>query len=144
MDNITQHHYWISRMPAVAASTALAFSGVLMLAAITTQSAQAQTFTTLASFDGTNGSAPYAPLVQATNGKLYGTTNQDGSYGEGTVFEITPSGTLRTLYNFCPQSGCKDGAFPFAALVQATNGICTGQQPAAGPTATMARFSKSP
>jgi uncharacterized repeat protein (TIGR03803 family) len=104
----------------------------------------AQTLTTLYSFDAKDGAYSSAGLVQATDGDFYGTNSRGGAHGKGTVFKITPSGTLRTLYNFCPQSGCKDGAFPFAALVQATNGICTGQQPAAGPTATMARFSKSP
>ncbi len=45
-----------------------------------------------------------------------------GANGVGTVFKITPSGTLTTLYSFCPQSGCTDGAEPNAALVQATDG----------------------
>ena len=40
----------------------------------------------------------------------------------GTVFKITPSGTLTTLYSFCAQSGCTDGEFPLAGLVQDTNG----------------------
>jgi hypothetical protein len=32
------------------------------------------TLTTLLSFDGPNGTNPYATLVQATNGNFYGTT----------------------------------------------------------------------
>ena len=41
----------------------------------------------------------------------------------GTVFKITPGGTLTTLYNFCSQSGgCPDGSQPYAGLVQDTNG----------------------
>jgi uncharacterized repeat protein (TIGR03803 family) len=81
----------------------------------------AQTFTTLHSFDGTDGSSPNAGLVQATNGDLYGTTQAGGANGSGTVFKITPSGTLTTLYSFCSQSGCTDGDGP-NPLVQATNG----------------------
>src|ERR1039458_2799327 len=84
------------------------------------------TFTALYSFclqngcpDGTN---PYAGLVQATNGDFYGTTSQGGANGGGTVFKITPTGTLTTLYNFCSQSNCTDGKYPYAALVQATDG----------------------
>jgi uncharacterized repeat protein (TIGR03803 family) len=79
-----------------------------------------QAFTTLASFNGTNGSSPYAGLVQATNGDFYGTTF-NGAEGGGTVFKITPSGVLTTLYSFCSQSGCTYGDSPLAALVQATD-----------------------
>ena len=85
-----------------------------------------QTFTTLLSFNGTDGSNPVAGLVQATNGDLYGTTELGGAYSEGTVFKITPSGTLTTLYSFCSQSGCTDGELPEAGLVQATNGDLYG------------------
>jgi uncharacterized repeat protein (TIGR03803 family) len=54
----------------------------------------AQTFTTLHIFDGSDGQLPYAGLIQATDGKLYGTTQSGGANGSGTVFKITPSGAL--------------------------------------------------
>jgi uncharacterized repeat protein (TIGR03803 family) len=85
-----------------------------------------QAFTTLASFDGTDGAYPQAGLVRATNGDLYGTTETGGANGAGTVFKITPSGTLTTLYSFCSQGGCTDGSNPYAGLVQATNGDLYG------------------
>ncbi len=85
----------------------------------------AQTFTTLHSFDSTDGSYPYAGLVQATNGDLYGTTEHGGANGYGTVFKITPSGTLTTVHSFCSVlnvSGyCTDGQLP-SGLIQATDG----------------------
>ncbi len=80
------------------------------------------TLKTLHSFDGTDGSVPYAGLVQATNGNLYGTTVEGGLYGYGTVFKITPSGTLKTLHSF----DGTDGAIPHAGLVQATDGNLYG------------------
>jgi len=84
------------------------------------------TLTTLYSFcsqsECTDGGAPWAGLVQAANGDLYGTTAGGGTSGNGTVFKITPSGTLTTLYSFCPQGVCTDGASPVAGLVQAANG----------------------
>jgi uncharacterized repeat protein (TIGR03803 family) len=89
-------------------------------------------FITLASFDGTDGSYPDAGLVQATNGDLYGTTLNGGASSVGTVFEITPSGTLTTLYSFCSQGGCMDGEIPEAVLVQATNGDLYGTTYAGG------------
>jgi uncharacterized repeat protein (TIGR03803 family) len=93
-----------------------------LLCATTAIPLPAQTFTTLHSFDSTDGSEPSAALVQATNGNLYGTTVYGGANGDGTVFKITPGGTLTTLYSFCARSGCADGENPYAALVQATDG----------------------
>jgi len=72
-----------------------------------------------------DGMIPQGGLVQAANGDLYGTTWGGGAsiYGTyGTVFSITPSGTLTTLYSFCLESGCPDGSGPSGSLVQATNG----------------------
>jgi len=84
------------------------------------------TLITLHSFNGTDGSYSQAGLVQATDGNFYGTTSGGGTncypYECGTVFKITPNGTLTTLYNFCSQSNCSDGDNPTAALVQATDG----------------------
>ncbi len=87
--------------------------------------ASAQTVTTLASFDKANGrdpGFPAAPLVQGTNGNFYGTTVAGGRNDEGTVFEITPAGKLHTLYSFCSQASCSDGAVANAGLVQSTDG----------------------
>jgi uncharacterized repeat protein (TIGR03803 family) len=84
------------------------------------------TLTTLYNFCSqsfcTDGQTPYAGLVQATDGNFYGTTYSAGEGYAGTVFKITPSGTLTTLYRFCSQSGCTDGGGPLAGLVQATDG----------------------
>ena len=84
------------------------------------------TLTTLHSFDGTDGSAPAAGLVQAANGSLYGTTSNGGAGTLGTIFKMTPAGTLTTLYSFCLQGGCPDGELPRGALVQATDGNLYG------------------
>jgi uncharacterized repeat protein (TIGR03803 family) len=88
------------------------------------------TFSTLYAFCHESGCAdgfqPYAGLIQATDGNLYGVTSGGGTNGSGTVFQITPAGTLTTLYRFCSQPGCVDGANPLVALVQATNGDLYG------------------
>ncbi len=65
-------------------------------------------------------------LVQAANGDFYGITGGGGDNAVGTVFKITPGGTLTTLYSFCSQSGCADGSGPVGGLVQATNGDLYG------------------
>jgi uncharacterized repeat protein (TIGR03803 family) len=97
-------------------------SAVFLLCATTAIELPAQTFATLHSFDGTDGALPPAGLIQATDGNFYGTTGIAGANSDGTVFKITPSGTLTTLYNFCSQSGCADGQNPSAGLIQATDG----------------------
>jgi uncharacterized repeat protein (TIGR03803 family) len=96
--------------------------GVFLLWATAAAALPAQTYTTLFSFNGTNGNDPSGALVQATNGSLYGTTEQGGANGDGTVFKITPSGTLTTVWNFCSEYSCADGAGPNAGVIQATNG----------------------
>jgi uncharacterized repeat protein (TIGR03803 family) len=93
-----------------------------VLFAATAMALPAQTFTTLHSFDGTDGYFPQVALVQGIDGNLYGTVTNGGANSGGTVFKITPSGTFTTIYSFCSQSGCLDGSTPFAGLVQATNG----------------------
>jgi uncharacterized repeat protein (TIGR03803 family) len=96
--------------------------------------------TTLHNFDFTDGTLPRG-LVQASDGNFYGTTEQGGTnscvyggtnYGCGTLFKITPSGTLTTLYNFCSQSGCADGQIPVGPLVQSTDGNLYGTTGAGG------------
>jgi uncharacterized repeat protein (TIGR03803 family) len=77
---------------------------------------------TIHSFNGTDGISPWPGLAQGSNGNLYGTTNAGGANANGTVFTITPSGTFRTLYNFCSRSNCKDGSTPYGALVQGSDG----------------------
>jgi uncharacterized repeat protein (TIGR03803 family) len=87
----------------------------------------AQTFTTLVSFNKSNGADPYlGHLVQGLDGNFYGTTSKGGTDSSGTVFKITPSGTLTTLYSFCAQTNCTDGAGPLGGAVQATNGSFYG------------------
>jgi len=148
--------------------------GFSLLCAATAIALPAQTFTNLDNFNFANGELPYAAMIQATNGKLYGTTigggysdqgviftlttsgelsrfysfcegcsdegfdlyggliqatNGDfygttyfGTSGGGTVFKITPAGTLTTLYSFCTQSACSDGEYPIGGLVRTSNG----------------------
>jgi uncharacterized repeat protein (TIGR03803 family) len=107
--------------------------GILLFWAGAGVALPAQTFTTLHSFDGTDGGNPWAPLVQGAGGHLYGTTNAGGAnttacggLGCGTVFKVSPDGTLTTLYSFCSQSNCTDGAQPEAGLVQGTDGNLYG------------------
>ncbi|HUK43378.1 MAG TPA: choice-of-anchor tandem repeat GloVer-containing protein [Candidatus Bathyarchaeia archaeon] len=93
----------------------------------------AQAFTTLTSFGGANGNGPTASLIQGVDGNFYGTTINGGTgmgsdqclppYGGcGTVFKVTPSGTITALYSFCSQPNCSDGSFPRSGLVPGADG----------------------
>jgi uncharacterized repeat protein (TIGR03803 family) len=93
----------------------------------------AQTFNTLVNFNGTDGSNPdYGSLIQGADGNFYGTTLNGGANQAGTVFQVTPGGTLTTLYNFCSQTGCVDGANPYAGVIQGTDGNFYGTTYAGG------------
>jgi len=82
--------------------------------------------TTLHSFSGSDGAFPNG-LVQGTDGNFYGTTQQCGAnsahlINAGTVFKMTRSGKVTTLYNFCSQPSCTDGGTPGSAPIQALDG----------------------
>src|SRR6202011_268725 len=70
--------------------------------------------TVLYSFAGSDGSHPRAALIADPEGNLYGTTIDGGTGGQGTVFQLTPSGTLNVLYSV---TGGGDGALPFAGVI---------------------------
>jgi uncharacterized repeat protein (TIGR03803 family) len=83
-------------------------------------------FTTIYNFcaeaNCVDGYQPSGPLVQGTDGNLYGTTLEGGVNSHGTVFKITPQGKLTTLYSFCALTNCADGAGPSGGLIQAADG----------------------
>jgi len=95
----------------------------------------AQTFTSLVSFDYSDGSLPPGALVQGADGNFYGVAQIGGKNLNGTAFSMTPSGVLTTLYNFCSQKNqalCIDGSYPNAPLVQGANGNFYGTSRFAG------------
>jgi len=73
-----------------------------------------------------DGSTPYAPLLLASNGNFYGTTFAGGPLNFGVAFEMTPSGKVTTLHEFCSTITCTDGYSPWSGLIQASNGNLYG------------------
>jgi len=80
-------------------------------------------FSVLHSFTGTNnGANPYAGLLQAADGVLYGTTFFGGAFGFGSIYKLTTNGVFSTLFSF----GNTNGANPQAALIQVADGTLYG------------------
>jgi uncharacterized repeat protein (TIGR03803 family) len=76
--------------------------------------------TTLFRFNGSNGSlqddqgGPGALVLDAA-GNLWGATPAGGSHGQGTVFKLSPTGVLTTLYNF--GDSANDGNTPNGVIL---------------------------
>ncbi|HEX3819956.1 MAG TPA: choice-of-anchor tandem repeat GloVer-containing protein [Candidatus Sulfotelmatobacter sp.] len=98
----------------------------LLLGGFSLSAAAQSSFTTLVTFEGTNGNGPFAPLIQGSDGNFYGTTCCGGATGYGVVFQVNSVGTLNVLYNFCSQANCADGESPWGGLVQAQDGSFYG------------------
>lgn len=91
---------------------------------------------------GTDGFAPTAGLVLASDGNFYGTTSEGGAsgtadcggkFGCGSVYEVTPSGAYAVVYSFGLTS--TDGVTPQGALLQASDGYLYGTTAAGGTSA---------
>ena len=80
-------------------------------------------------FNGSDGQAPDAALLQDSKGNLYGTTFDGGLYGFGAVFTVNSSGQERVLYNF---TGAGDGANPHSTLLRDSKGNLYGTTESGG------------
>ena len=53
-----------------------------------------------ASATNSDGFSPTGALVLGTNGNFFGTTQYGGSNGNGTIFQVTPTGDFTSVYSF--------------------------------------------
>lgn len=94
----------------------------LLMAALTLLAAfsQAQTYTDMHDFTGTDGCCAFYPgmLAQGEDGNIYGGTPSGGKLGGGNIFKITPSGTYTDIFDF----DGTHGEFPEAGISLATDG----------------------
>jgi len=113
----------------------------------------AQTFTTLANFDGANGNGPTGVLIQGSDGGFYGMAGGGANdtcyflialYDCGTIFKVTTGGELSTLHSFDGTDGenFTYNWYPAAGLVHATDGNFYGTT-FDGDRSTMGQSSKS-
>lgn len=77
---------------------------------------------------GTDGASPRGGLIFDNSGNLYGTTISGGTYGYGTVFELSPNSgggfTEQVLHNF--ENNGVDGQLPATGLVFDASGNLYG------------------
>lgn len=109
--------------------------------------ASAQTVTTLHNFTLTDGALPqFVTLAQGRDGNIYGSTVIGGTStacgpGCGTVFKVTPKGTL-TSVSF--GVGGTEGANPESGLALGTNGFLYGTTNSGGASGNGEVFSLNP
>jgi uncharacterized repeat protein (TIGR03803 family) len=95
--------------------------------------AHASSFTVLKTFCQLtackDGGVADAPLVIDGQGNLFGVTVTGGRHNRGMMFELqnTSGGyVFRRGYDFCVQTGCNDGWFPYSGLILDTSGNLYG------------------
>ena len=86
-----------------------------------------------------DGGFLYGGVIQATDGDLYGATNNGGAYNAGTIFRLTLAGQETTLYSFSGISFSDGHLSPFAdganpnGVIQAADGSLYGTAYLGGP-----------
>jgi uncharacterized repeat protein (TIGR03803 family) len=100
------------------------------------------TYTNKFSFNVTTGSYPFGSLNLASNGKMYGMTNQGGANSFGVLFEYDPAtSTYTKKLDF---NNTTNGANPKGNLTQAGNGKLYGMTNAGGTSGTGVLFEYDP
>ncbi len=88
--------------------------------------------TILTELGPTQGEYPFGGLLLGSDGNFYGAGSLSGGSNFGTVFKVTPTGTLTVLHNF---TNGTDGGTPASPPVQGNDGNYYGIT--AGATATV-------
>ena len=78
----------------------------------------------LVSFNTYNGLSPTAPPVEGSDRNLYGVTTEGGENGRGAIYQLTPAGTINSIYSFT--AGGADGSLPEGPLVEGPDGSFYG------------------
>ena len=87
--------------------------------------------TTLHALRGdSDGAQPFAPLLLASDGNFYGTAIAGGPGGTGTIFRLTPAGTVSLVYGF--RDDASDGGQVLAGLIEGPDGTLYGTTSSGG------------
>ena len=78
------------------------------------------------------GSSPYAGLIEASDGALYGTTQDGGSLSGGTVFKINQESNRYSVLRSFDNTGAADGRWPLGGIIEASDGLLYGTTQSGG------------
>jgi uncharacterized repeat protein (TIGR03803 family) len=102
-------------------------------------------FKVLHSFDFADGYIPYGITLDETSGALYGTTQQAGAFGYGTVFKLAPNGRTWVETDLHDFENGKDGAYPTVRpIVDSDTGILYGTTVQGGKSGSGVVYSIAP
>ena len=76
---------------------------------------------------GSNAGDPANPawigiLAQGRDGNLYSTSTDGGLNNEGTIFQLSPSGSMKPLWSFDGNNKINSGVYPYSGLTLGTDG----------------------
>jgi len=106
--------------PHVSRRTALACLGSLALLPVAR--AADHGFQVIHEFQGVDGIQPHGSLLQAADGRLWGTAMAGGASGAGVVFKLSTGGRAKVMHSFT-QAG---GNAPVAGLTLGADGLLYG------------------
>lgn len=119
----------LSRTPRVRLPAPTRVHGVLLGLALFAAATlcTAQGFATVYSFSSEAGH-PVSNLIEAPDGRLFGTAPNGGPYGLGAIYVLTPDGSGGYTYSNLRvfQADSPEGYWPQSALIQATDGLLYG------------------
>jgi uncharacterized repeat protein (TIGR03803 family) len=125
--------------------TVVSMIAVVLLSAV---AASAQTYTKLYTYP--IGSGAYSGIMipqvmsQGRDGNLYSTIQNDGTKNVGTVYSMTTTGTLSTVYSFCALTSCTDGSYPWGGVTLGFDGNFYGTTQGGGTHAAGTVFKVTP
>jgi len=93
---------------------------LLILSVASAIASEAQTYNVLTRLVPGDGLMPKS-LVQGPDGNFYGVGAEGGHNGGGSIFKVSPAGTVTPLYIFCATKPCRDGSTP-NGIVLASDG----------------------
>lgn len=114
------------RRPSLVAALYCTLAALLLVTGFFGGAAQAQTYTVLYTFTGSDGSEPLAGLTMDSAGNLYGTTEYGGARSMGNVFKLTHKSTGWIYTNLYDFQGGTDGEYPEGKVVIAADGTLYG------------------
>jgi uncharacterized repeat protein (TIGR03803 family) len=113
-----------TRLESIKSIDILMFLAVVVITLVSSPVVQAQSFSVIHNFAGSDGSGPLAGLVMDANQNLYGTTNYGGQHSYGVVFKANRNGEEAVVHSFA--GGANDGAYPEDSLIIDTAGNLYG------------------